>query len=73
MNWFSIVVWFHVLAGITWIGILYYFNFIQAPAMGEALKDKDGPGPAAIGKYIAPRAGWLSWHRVLIRFYQYRC
>ncbi len=29
-------VWFHVLAGITWIGLLYYFNFIQVPAVATA-------------------------------------
>lgn len=54
--------WAHFMAGITWIGLLYYFNFIQVPALGAALADKDGPGPAAIGKYIAPRALlWFRW------------
>lgn len=55
------IVWFHVIVGITWIGLLYYFNFVQVPAMAAALADKDGPGPAAIGKYIAPKA--LAWFR----------
>jgi uncharacterized membrane protein len=50
------------LAGIVWIGLLYYFNFVQVPAMGAALADSDGPGPAAIGKYVAPRA--LLWFRM---------
>lgn len=54
--------WIHFMSGITWIGLLYYFNFVQVPAMGAALADKDGPGPAAIGKYIAPRA--LLWFRM---------
>ncbi len=58
----AIVVWLHVLAGIVWIGLLYYFNFVQVPGMADALSDKDGPGPAAIGKYIAPRA--LLWFRM---------
>ena len=44
------------------LGLLYYFNFVQVPAMGEALADEGGPGPAAIGKYIAPRA--LLWFRM---------
>ena len=57
-----ITVWLHVLAGIVWIGLLYYFNFVQVPGMGQALADTDGPGPAAIGKYIAPRA--LLWFRM---------
>ncbi len=54
-------IWFHVFMGVIWIGLLYYFNFVQVPAMGAALADKDGPGPAAIGKYIAPTA--LAWFR----------
>ncbi len=58
----AILVWLHVLAGIVWIGLLYYFNFVQVPGMGQALADTDGPGPAAIGKYIAPRA--LLWFRM---------
>lgn len=55
------MVWFHVIVGIAWVGLLYYFNFIQVPAVGEALADAD-PGPAAINKYIAPKALlWFRW------------
>jgi len=61
-NTFTITVWLHVMAGVLWIGLLYYFNFVQVPGMGQALADTDGPGPAAIGKYIAPRA--LLWFRM---------
>ena len=58
----SIIIWLHVLAGITWIGLLYYFNFVQVPALGEAAGDTDGPGPAGISKYVAPRAlAWFRW------------
>ena len=58
--------WVHFLAGITWIGLLYYFNFVQVPAMAAALADKEGPGPAAIGKYVAPRALlWFRWAAVV--------
>ena len=54
--------WLHILAGVTWIGLLYYFNFVQAQAMAEAGADEGGPGPAAIGKYVAPRALlWFRW------------
>ena len=61
-NLWEIEVWLHVLAGITWIGLLYYFNFIQVPAVAAATADSDGPGPAAISKYIAPRALlWFRW------------
>jgi uncharacterized membrane protein len=57
-------VWFHVLSGITWIGLLYYFNFIQVPAVATALSEVDGggPGAASINKYIAPKALlWFRW------------
>jgi len=54
--------WLHFFAGITWIGLLYYFNFIQVPALKAAGADKDGPGPAAITKYVAPLALlWFRW------------
>ncbi len=58
----SAMVWFHVMAGVIWIGLLYYFNFVQVPGVGAALADKDGPGPAAINKYVAPTA--LLWFRM---------
>ncbi|MBQ0724210.1 MAG: urate hydroxylase PuuD [Cycloclasticus sp.] len=61
-NLLEATVWLHVIVGITWIGLLYYFNFVQTPAMAEALGDEGGPGPAAIGKYVAPRA--LLWFRM---------
>jgi uncharacterized membrane protein len=57
----SLIVWIHVLAGITWIGLLYYFNFVQVPALAEAASDEGGPGGAGITKYVAPRALW--WFR----------
>ena len=57
----SAIIWLHVLAGITWIGLLYYFNFVQVPALGEAAGDEGGPGGAGITKYVAPRALW--WFR----------
>ncbi|MDH3354957.1 MAG: urate hydroxylase PuuD [Chromatiales bacterium] len=54
-------VWLHAIVGVAWVGLLYYFNFIQVPAVGEALADGD-PGPAAINKYIAPKALlWFRW------------
>jgi len=66
-NLASFVVWLHVLAGVIWIGLLYYFNFIQVPGVGSALAEANdgGPGPAAINKYIAPRAlFWFRWAAV---------
>jgi uncharacterized membrane protein len=51
---------------VTWIGLLYYFNFVQVPAIAEANADEGGPGPAAINKYVAPRALlWFRWAAVV--------
>jgi uncharacterized membrane protein len=62
----SMIMWLHVLAGITWIGLLYYFNFVQVPALAAAAKDQGGPGGAGISKYVAPRALlWFRWAAVV--------
>lgn len=57
------VIWIHAIVGVLWIGLLYYFNFIQVPAVGKAVAEaaNGGPGAAAINKYIAPPA--LAWFR----------
>ena len=66
LNVGSLVVWVHVMAGITWIGLLYYFNFVQVPALGDAAADEGGPGGAGITKYVAPRAlWWFRWSAAL--------
>ncbi len=58
----ALTIWTHVAAGITWIGLLYYFNFVQVQALGEALADEGGPGGGGITKYVAPRALlWFRW------------
>jgi uncharacterized membrane protein len=57
----SLARWLHIVAGITWIGLLYYFNLVQIPALAAAAADKGGPGAAGISKYVAPRA--LLWFR----------
>lgn len=60
----GMIVWVHALAGVTWIGLLYYFNFVQVPAVATALSEADngGPGAAAINKYVAPKALlWFRW------------
>jgi len=59
-------IWFHVVVGIAWIGLLYYFNAIQMPAVAAAVADEGGPGAAGINKYIAPRAlFWFRWAALL--------
>jgi uncharacterized membrane protein len=58
--------WLHIIAGITWIGLLYYFNAVQVPALADAAADKGGPGGAGISKYVAPRAlAWFRWSAVV--------
>jgi uncharacterized membrane protein len=65
-NELSLARWLHILAGITWIGLLYYFNLVQIPGMAVAAADKGGPGGAGVNKYIAPRAlFWFRWGAVV--------
>jgi uncharacterized membrane protein len=57
-NFYSFIFrWLHVVSGIMWIGLLYYFNFVQIPNMPN-IPDEQKP---AIGKVIAPAALW--WFR----------
>jgi uncharacterized membrane protein len=51
--------WIHILAGIVWIGLLYYFNFVQAVALPKAKADNTAAG---ITKHVAPQALlWFRW------------
>ncbi len=50
--------WLHVLAGITWIGVLYYLNFIQTPFFGTEL---GGTAKSAMTRGLVPNALW--WFR----------
>ena len=48
----------HVLSGVMWIGLLWYFNFVQIPSMAK-IPDEQKP---AVGKVIAPAAlFWFRW------------
>jgi len=61
-DWNQFVRWLHIIAGVTWIGLLYYFNFVQVAALGAAAADEGGPGGAAITRYVAPLAlNWFRW------------
>lgn len=61
-NALSLARWLHILSGVMWIGLLYYFNVVQIPGLAVANADKGGPGGAGISKYIAPRALlWFRW------------
>lgn len=57
-GWYFLLRWFHFLAGITWIGILYYFNFLQTPFFGTELGGA-ARGPMVRG--LVPNALW--WFR----------
>ena len=58
-GWLTFFVrWLHVLSGVMWIGLLWYFNFVQIPSMPK-IPDDQKP---AIGKVIAPTAlFWFRW------------
>ena len=57
--------WLHIVSGVMWIGLLYYFNVVQTPGLAAAGADKGGPGGAGITKYIAPTALlWFRWAAV---------
>ncbi len=58
-SWWSVVVrWLHVLSGVMWIGLLWYFNFVQIPNMPNIEADQR----PAITKVIAPAAlFWFRW------------
>lgn len=56
--WTFFMRWLHVLSGVMWIGLLWYFNFVQIPSMPK-IPDEQKP---AIGKVIAPTAlFWFRW------------
>ena len=58
MDWgafvhYGLVRWLHIGAGVMWIGLLYYFNFVQVAALKAAQADNNAAG---ITKHVAPRA-----------------
>ena len=53
-----VIRWVHIMCGILWVGLLYYFNFVQTPSMPK-IPDEQKP---AIAKVIAPAAlFWFRW------------
>jgi uncharacterized membrane protein len=56
--WQFFMRWIHIASGVMWIGILYYFNFVQTPSMPK-IPDEQKP---AVSKVIAPAAlFWFRW------------
>jgi uncharacterized membrane protein len=57
--------WLHILFGVMWIGMLYYFNFVQVDALKKAAADTPPTG-AGITKHVAPRAlFYFRWAAIL--------
>jgi uncharacterized membrane protein len=56
--WAFVVRWLHVISGVMWIGLLWYFNFVSTPTMPK-IPDELKP---ALGRYITPAAlFWFRW------------
>jgi len=56
--WEFIIRWLHVICGVMWIGLLWYFNFVSTPTMPK-IPDELKP---ALGKFITPAAlFWFRW------------
>src|SRR5205823_4791383 len=56
-GWLFLLRWIHFLSGITWIGLLYYFNFVQVPFFAET----EAPVRSGAQQKLLPRALW--WFR----------
>jgi uncharacterized membrane protein len=57
-NFALLIRWIHVIAGITWIGHLYFFNFVNGPVQGKL----DGPTKKLLNPQLMPRAlFWFRW------------
>ena len=62
--WLFLLRWFHFLAGITWIGMLYYFNFVQTPFFGKPeMANVMAPVRAGMitGGLLASALWWFRW------------
>jgi uncharacterized membrane protein len=57
LGWLLLLRWIHFLSGITWIGLLYYFNFVQVPFFAET----EAPVRSGAQQKLLPRALW--WFR----------
>jgi uncharacterized membrane protein len=57
-GWYILLRWFHVLAGIAWIGMLYYFNLVQTPFFATEL---GGQAKSLMTRGLVPNALW--WFR----------
>ena len=61
--WFLLLRWFHFLAGITWIGMLYYFNFVQVPFFATA--EPPVRSGMIAGGLVSRALWWFRWGAML--------
>src|SRR5574337_777393 len=57
-GWLFLLRWIHFLAGITWIGLLYYFNLVQTPFFAET---EPAVRSGAIQKLVPRALWWFRW------------
>jgi uncharacterized membrane protein len=62
-GWLFLLRWFHFLAGITWIGMLYYFNFVQTPFFGSKFVADNAAVRSGIvrGGLLNTALWWFRW------------
>ncbi len=62
-GWLFLLRWFHFLAGITWIGMLYYFNFVQTPFFGSKFVADNAAVRSGIvrGGLLNSALWWFRW------------
>lgn len=59
--WAGFFRWAHVLSGLLWVGLLYYFNLVQIPALA-AMPEENRP---VVARFVAPKAlFWFRWSAV---------
>ena len=64
--WPFLVRWFHIISGIMWIGMLWYFNFVQTPTMPKIPDELKG----GVSRFIAPEAlFWFRWGAMATIFF----
>ena len=59
LGWLFLLRWFHFLAGITWIGMLYYFNFVQTPFFASA--EPPVRSGMIVGGLVSRALWWFRW------------
>jgi uncharacterized membrane protein len=66
-GWLFLLRWFHFLAGITWIGMLYYFNFVQTPFFGSKFVADNAAVRSGIvrGGLLGTALWWFRWGAML--------